>query len=94
MRDSVRADRRILAGQEVKSGNPDRNRARGPRWIPGVGRIYERWEQVTTQGNGGTLPESEYVGEYTPVAVPDNPQCCTPETLAEKVQQIDSAYGE
>lgn len=38
-------------------------------------------------GTGGEL-----IGEYHPVAIPDNPQCCTPEQLADKVEQIDNAY--
>lgn len=46
------------------------------------------------EGHGGTLPENEYVGDYHPVAIPDNPECCTPGQLAEKVEQIDTAYGD
>jgi len=46
------------------------------------------------EGHGGTLPESEYVGEYRPVGIPDNPQCCTEEELQSKVDQIDRAYGD
>lgn len=34
------------------------------------------------------------LSDYSPPSVPTQAPCCTPETLADKVQQVDRAYGD
>ena len=48
----------------------------------------------SSQGRGSTLPEDQYIGEYRPVAVPTESDCCKPGELESKVNQIDQAYGD
>lgn len=69
--------------------------------LAGMGMLYDivneirnqyRRTQMGKHGRGGSIPEDDYVGDYKHVSVPDNPQCCTPEQLDNKVDQIDNAY--
>ena len=48
--------------------------------------------------DGGEVANPEVLesllGEYSPTQVPTQSDCCTPETLADKVAQVDRAYGD
>lgn len=46
-------------------------------------------------GRGGSIPDSELVGDYQPVSVPTSGGCCENSgDLESKVDQIDRAYGD
>lgn len=48
--------------------------------------------------DGGEVANPEVLesllSDYSPPSVPTQSDCCTPETLADKVAQVDQAYGE